>query len=114
MLLSPLGGGGRRAGPLLGRGALSRPGAGSFGGINQVPRSVGSKHFLKPGYSSSFSAALVLHWCHSSAVKTFTAHGSSRDLNRNSENIDLIHFMNCLVGKNKNYHHSREMLDKEP
>lgn len=80
MLLSPLGGGGRRAGPLLGRGALSRPGAGSFGGINQVLRSVGSKHSLKPGYSSSLPALIVLHWRHLSAVKGFTGHGSSRDL----------------------------------
>lgn len=35
-LLSPLRGGREGAGPLLGRGALSRPGAGSFGGINQA------------------------------------------------------------------------------
>lgn len=41
-LLFPLRGGGGGAGPLLGRGALSRPGAGSFGGINQALRSAWS------------------------------------------------------------------------
>lgn len=45
-LLSPLGWGGSRSGPLPWRGALSRPGAGSFGGINQALVSVklGRRH----------------------------------------------------------------------
>lgn len=42
--------------PLPGRGALSRPGAGSFGGINQALKSVRSRQELhQDGYLSSFS-----------------------------------------------------------
>lgn len=90
-LLSPLRWGGGWAGPLLWRGALSRPGAGSFGGINQALGSVRSRQGLTS--VGIYQASLI---------------------KSNVGNNRRIFSFSLILPYEQRQHHSREMLDEDP